>query len=80
MLFYLDTRINAGFHIQRSSDNCTMRRTLDGTSMSAPLVAGAAALARQYFTQGFYPKGRKHGAEAAGPFTDQTQRVRDMTR
>lgn len=29
-----------------------------GTSMAAPLVAGAAALVRQYFTEGYYPLGK----------------------
>jgi len=30
-----------------------------GTSMSCPTVAGATALLRQYFTDGYYPKGIK---------------------
>ncbi len=32
-------------------------RTFSGTSMATPAVAGAAAMARQYFTEGFYPTG-----------------------
>jgi hypothetical protein len=32
-------------------------RTLSGTSMASPAVAGAAALARQYFVEGWYPTG-----------------------
>ncbi|KAA0217233.1 MAG: hypothetical protein DYG94_01660 [Leptolyngbya sp. PLA3] len=31
--------------------------SLTGTSMAAPSIAGCAALARQYFTDGFYPSG-----------------------
>ena len=31
--------------------------SMKGTSMSTPLVAGAAALVREYFTQGYYPSG-----------------------
>jgi len=34
-------------------------RTLSGTSMSNPTVAGGAALLRQYFTDGFYPRGTR---------------------
>jgi len=34
-------------------------RTLGGTSMSNPTVAGGAALLRQYFTDGFYPSGER---------------------
>ncbi|HEX8153444.1 MAG TPA: S8 family serine peptidase, partial [Thermoanaerobaculia bacterium] len=37
-----------------------------GTSWSAPTVAGAAALVRQYYTDGFYPSG---AAKAADRFT-----------
>ncbi|GAX77726.1 hypothetical protein CEUSTIGMA_g5169.t1 [Chlamydomonas eustigma] len=37
-------------------DNCSMGR-LSGTSMSTPIVAGAAAITRQYFQNGFYPSG-----------------------
>ena len=33
--------------------------------MAAPLVAGAAALARQYFTDGYYPDGKKSEDDAA---------------
>ncbi|EFJ42929.1 hypothetical protein VOLCADRAFT_96935 [Volvox carteri f. nagariensis] len=50
-----------------ASDNCTTRRVMSGTSMSAPLVAGAAVLARQYFTTGFYPFGR-NDTPGAAPF------------
>ncbi|MCM0082947.1 S8 family serine peptidase [Geomonas sp. Red32] len=31
--------------------------TMSGTSMATPAVAGAAALIRQYFTEGYYPDG-----------------------
>jgi subtilisin family serine protease len=44
-------------------DQCmTVRK--QGTSMATPVVAGGAALARQYFTAGFYPGGAR-GAGAA---------------
>ncbi len=35
-----------------------------GTSMSAPLVAGSAALVRDYFAKGFYPSGAANPADA----------------
>ena len=36
-----------------------------GTSMATPLVAGSAALVREYFLRGFYPSGQ---ASAGGGF------------
>ncbi|KAG2442839.1 hypothetical protein HXX76_002918 [Chlamydomonas incerta] len=50
------------------SDGCAVRMSMEGTSMSAPLVAGAALLARQYFETGHYPAGRPDAPEAA-PFS-----------
>ena len=41
--------------------------TMSGTSMSNPTVAGGAALARQYFTDGFYPGGTRNSADADIP-------------
>lgn len=38
-----------------------------GTSWSSPTVAGAAALVRQYYTDGFYPSGKRNGANALTP-------------
>jgi subtilisin family serine protease len=41
-----------------SGDTCgTVKKS--GTSMATPLAAGAMALLRQYFTDGFYPTGTK---------------------
>ena len=40
---------------RRASECSTTSKT--GTSMATPILAGAAALARQYFTDGFYPSG-----------------------
>ncbi|MGH9400316.1 MAG: S8 family serine peptidase, partial [Thermoanaerobaculia bacterium] len=39
-----------------TTNNCATQN-LSGTSMSCPTVAGAAALLRQYFADGFYPTG-----------------------
>lgn len=41
--------------------------TMSGTSMATPAVAGAAALMRQYFTDGFYPTGTRNPADARKP-------------
>jgi hypothetical protein len=38
-----------------------------GTSWSAPLVAGAAALVRQYYRDGFYPTGTARARDALQP-------------
>lgn len=41
--------------------------TKSGTSMSTPTVAGAAAMLRQYFTDGFYPSGSRTAQDADPP-------------
>ncbi|KAI8475446.1 MAG: hypothetical protein J3K34DRAFT_49708 [Monoraphidium minutum] len=38
-----------------------------GTSMATPVVAGSAALARQYFASGFYPSGGRDAGAAYTP-------------
>jgi hypothetical protein len=48
-----------------ASNNCATT-TMSGTSMASPAAAGMAALARQYYTGGFYPTG---AAVAANAFT-----------
>lgn len=42
-------------------------QTLSGTSMSCPNLAGSATLARQYFTDGWYPTGTAVPANAFTP-------------
>ena len=39
----------------------------DGTSWAAPTIAGAAALVRQYYTDGFYPNGVASDAHRMNP-------------
>ena len=34
--------------------------SMEGTSMAAPALAGAAAIIRQYFNQGYYPSGQRN--------------------
>ena len=49
-----------------SSSQCGTR-ALTGTSMATPAVAGAAMLARQYYTDGFYPTGSPSASDAFTP-------------
>lgn len=44
-----------------------IRSTKSGTSMSTPTVAGATAMLRQYFTDGFYPTGSRTAADGDPP-------------
>jgi len=44
-----------------------LTKGMSGTSMATPTVAGNAALMRQYFTDGFYPRGAKTAADAYNP-------------
>ena len=49
------------------TDNNCGNKTLSGTSMATPTVAGGATLLRQYFTDGFYPGGAANAAESVNP-------------
>ncbi|WP_179952288.1 S8 family serine peptidase [Marinicella rhabdoformis] len=42
-------------------------RSTSGTSMATPITAGAMALLRQYFVDGFYPTGVKNAADSIKP-------------
>ena len=60
--------ISAGGNDEDASLNGgTGTASLSGTSMSTPTVAGAAALMRQYFTDGYYPSGTKTAADVRKP-------------
>jgi len=48
-------------------DNTCVWATAGGTSMSSPTAAGLGLLARQYFTDGYYPSGAPVGADAFDP-------------
>lgn len=50
----------------KGSNNCGTR-AYSGTSMATPTVAGAAALVRQYYAQGFYPTGGVRPTDAFLP-------------
>ena len=55
-----------GIGSARDQTACSVR-TLSGTSMASPAVAGAAALARQYFVEGWYPTGSKQPSDSRVP-------------
>jgi len=48
-------------------DNNRSLALTGGTSFSSPMVAGAALLARQYFTDGYYPGGARNAANVFNP-------------
>ena len=58
--------ISAASDAVPSTNNCSTC-TLEGTSMSAPTVAGLAALVREYFSQGFYAAGTRNPAQGFEP-------------
>ena len=49
-----------------SSGACSVIHT-SGTSMATPIVAGAAALVRQYFVDGYYPTGTRRESDGFSP-------------
>lgn len=49
-----------------STRNCDAT-SQPGTSWASPTIAGAVALVRQYYTEGFYPSGRRNAADARTP-------------
>lgn len=52
--------------VQTGGRECEARSDA-GTSWSSPSLAGAAALVRQYYTDGFYPSGSRNAADAIVP-------------
>jgi hypothetical protein len=50
----------------KNPNTCDVTRQ-SGTSWSSPSIAGAAALVRQYYTDGFYPTGARVGGNAFTP-------------
>lgn len=56
-----------GFSIQSSTGGACGWRSMDGTSMSAPGVSGAAAIVRQYLREGFLDGGYRGSGEGFDP-------------
>eukprot|EP00602_Paraphysomonas_sp_CaronLab_P004823 CAMPEP_0185022698 /NCGR_PEP_ID=MMETSP1103-20130426/5407_1 /TAXON_ID=36769 /ORGANISM="Paraphysomonas bandaiensis, Strain Caron Lab Isolate" /LENGTH=632 /DNA_ID=CAMNT_0027554897 /DNA_START=589 /DNA_END=2487 /DNA_ORIENTATION=- len=50
-----------------SSETHSSRSRVQGTSFSAPLLAGHAALVREYFLSGFYPTGSNRSSDGFAP-------------
>ena len=50
-----------------TTNDCITTTEGPGTSWSAPSIAGAAALVRQYYTEGFYPTGSRDSSHAMSP-------------
>ena len=58
--------ISGDIDFDKNPNTCDVTRQ-GGTSWSSPSVAGAAALVRQYYTEGFYPTGARNAANAFTP-------------
>jgi hypothetical protein len=58
--------ISANNDTNTGTNNCNTR-SMSGTSMAAPGVAGAAALVREYYTGGWYPSGTAQLGDAFTP-------------
>lgn len=52
--------------LSASVTNCLVQ-PLTGTSMSTPVISGAAALMREYFIDGYYPSGAPRASDAFTP-------------
>jgi len=57
----------AGDSSTTSTIEAPTSKSMSGTSMATPTVAGNAVLMRQFFTDGFYPRGTKTAADAYNP-------------
>jgi subtilisin family serine protease len=57
----------AGDDVSTTGEDAAQSKALSGTSMASPTVAGGAALMRQYFEEGFHPRGRKRAGDRLRP-------------
>jgi subtilisin family serine protease len=58
--------VSGGRNLDGDPQTCDTARQ-DGTSFASPSIASAAALVRQYYTDGFYPTGMANAAHARTP-------------
>ncbi|OHS94380.1 hypothetical protein TRFO_39445 [Tritrichomonas foetus] len=60
-----------GFRLSRPHAQCGIDQlnSKSGTSMATPAAGGSAALATQYFLDGFYPSGHKNPSDSIIPFS-----------
>ena len=58
---------NGGYSNTSATSNGTYLCQMGGTSMATPAAAGATALIRQYYTDGFYPSGAKNSSDEFTP-------------
>jgi hypothetical protein len=61
-----ESTVSAASDANLATNNCGSC-SLDGSSMSAPTVAGLAALVREYFTAGFYATGSRNPGQGVTP-------------
>ena len=57
----------AGDDLSVGGEEAPVTKALSGTSMAAPTVAGGAALMRQYFAEGWYPRGSARSGDRLNP-------------
>lgn len=57
----------AGDDASIGGEDPALTKALSGTSMASPTVAGGAALMRQYFVEGWYPRGSARAGDRLNP-------------
>jgi subtilase family protein len=62
-----ESTVSAASDANPTSNVCSDTCSLDGTSMSSPTAAGLAALAREYYTAGYYATGARNPGSGFTP-------------
>ncbi|MCU0607844.1 MAG: S8 family serine peptidase [Candidatus Edwardsbacteria bacterium] len=58
---------SSSYILSANGGSASGTQVMQGTSMACPIAAGACALARQYYTDGWYPSGTKVAADGFTP-------------